>query len=288
MGDHSVVYGYPALAVPTQNLKTIAIISILKDSQHHIIHGKHTQIIRTFIDKVTQTLGISDKLSVKIQSNIPIQRGLGSSAALFNSIILALSNLYKLKINSAKHFELVNLGEKITHGQPSGLDTFTVINDLPTYFDQKIGNQILPIHIRQNLLVIDSGICGETKTAINLIKTEISHHQLETAKRLAQLGKNTAKFISQIQRGHSGLLGKLMSENHDILNQLQVTTPLINDIVFTCLSAGAIGAKMTGGGLGGTVIALTKPGHVNELKNILKSKFPKMTIWSEQLESEHS
>lgn len=263
MGEHAVVYGYGAIALP---LFSHAVSSTVEKSdvdfldcalyQGKLIHAPiQLNNVSAVIAEVKKGLQIEEPLKITIQSQIPAGRGMGSSAAVVSSIIKALYNYKQIYLTQDQLLKLVHIGETIAHGNPSGLDGVVVNSKVPILF--KRGKGIVPIQSRLHgyLVIRDTGVVASTKQAVadiaQLIKSDGEYRDA-----LDQLGKLSERSIRMIEEGNMGELGRLMNQAQHLLKLLTVSHPQIDDLVEQALAVGALGAKLTGGGRGGCVIAL--------------------------------
>lgn len=263
MGEHAVVYGYGAIALPLFSHTVSAKVEkseedILVSSIYHgkiILAPTHLNHVCEVISETKRRLMIEEPLKITIDSTIPPSRGMGSSAAVVSSIIKALFHFKKIHLPQEQLLELVHIGETLAHGNPSGLDGVIVNSKFPVVF--KRGKGISPIQSRMSgyLVIMDTGISASTKQAVmdvaQLIKKDEAFRNT-----LDQLGKLSESSVSLIEKGNMKKLGKNMILAQQLLKHLTVSHPIIDVCVDQAIAAGALGAKLTGGGRGGCVIAL--------------------------------
>jgi diphosphomevalonate decarboxylase len=263
MGEHAVVYGYGAIALPlfSHTVSTSIEKSESDNLDCSLYKGKlniaplNLGNVCEVIKEVKSRLSIDESLKITIQSNIPSGRGMGSSAAVVSSVIKALYNYKKIYLTQEQLLELVHIGETLAHGNPSGLDGVIVNSKVPVVFKRNKG--IVPIQSRLHgyLIIKDTGIVASTKQAVadiaELIKQESIYRDA-----LDQLGKLSESSIRLIEKGNMKELGLKMTQAQRLLKLLTVSHPDIDRLVDEALEAGALGAKLTGGGRGGCVIAL--------------------------------
>ncbi|MFD1453719.1 mevalonate kinase [Oceanobacillus sojae] len=277
MGEYACVFGYPSIAVPTPRHKIETTITMKQPEK--VLDS----VQDLFLKKIRKRLDIFDPLSLKIDSNIPLARGMGSSAALFHSIVLALNDLYSLNLSKKNILELVSIGETIAHGNPSGLDATTVVSGKLTYY-QKYGVQKnIDININASLLVVDSGIPSNTKSAVDFLNKIMRTATDDTTRYLKQLGNNTEKFFQLLTKGALKELGESMISSHEVLKKIGASLPVLDEIVQIALDNGGLGAKLTGSGRGGCVIVLCKSRTVNHIKTTIKSLSPEIRIWEQKI-----
>lgn len=287
MGEHSVVYNQPAIAIPLTNIQMKAYIS--KYHKLYIDCDFYTGLLssmpelfnslKTLIYYILDEYNLSNEtFKLQLESDIPIERGMGSSAAVAVATVKALNNYFSLNLSQEEILKFVNISETIAHGKPSGLDALLTSNYTPYYF---IKNQT-PIPIETNLeailIVADSGITGQTKLAVQNVQKLINENT-QTIKIIQQLGELTSDAKDTMINNQPSKLGQLMTLAHKNLQKLNVSNNKIDQLVDVSLGNGALGAKMTGGGLGGCMIALAYKNNTQKINQALKDCGVK-NIWN--------
>ncbi|MFW5865357.1 MAG: mevalonate kinase, partial [Candidatus Izemoplasmataceae bacterium] len=150
---------------------------------------------------------------------------------------------------------------------PSGIDALITMSNTPILFKKGTPFEAFPFTLKSYLVVGNTGVKGRTKEAVNHIAKTIDSSATKSL--IEQLGICATDALAAINEGNIDKLGTLLTLAHQTLDALGVSHPLLNQMVEDSLSNGAIGAKMTGGGLGGCVIALTKSKEI--ASNILTS-----------------
>ncbi|MFA9414117.1 MULTISPECIES: mevalonate kinase [unclassified Streptococcus] len=250
MGEHAVVYGYPALALPLP--RVTAICQVTACNLPVVIDPLDP--IDTALSVALTVLDIAEpRIAYAVNSAIPEQRGMGSSAAVAIAVIRAVFDYYNQPLSDELLEDLVNKAEQVAHGNPSGLDAKTCLSDMPICYQRGQGFSPCPVRLKAHLIIADTGVYGNTSQAVQWIAK-----QGETAlPMLSDLGGLAQSFLERLPEGHLPSLGELMTQAHRKLAALGVSCPEADQLVEATLSAGAFGAKMSGGGLGGCVIALT-------------------------------
>lgn len=269
IGEHSVVYGLPAIALPFPSLKVRVKI---RESLNQYIHfqseiysGPLNKLpgklkgLRFVTEEILKRVGHAPKgLTITLQSEIPIGRGLGSSAAIAIALVRSLYNFFKQELTHKQLMEWVQIGEKYAHGNPSGIDMEAASRMTPIWF--KKGEEPTPIEIGSSfyLVVADTGQSGDTKEAVSSIrqKYEADYEKMKTS--IDLLGDYTHQARKALVDGAVHKLGKLLTLAHSELDKLGVSNQKLNHLVEAACKAGAIGAKLTGGGRGGCMIALVE------------------------------
>lgn len=246
-GEHSVVYGYKAISIPLLELNIN--VSLTQSSTIQ----KRDEII----DYIANVCDIPNTTKINIDSNIPLGRGLGSSAAL--SVAIAKS------CNKKNIRQIAEQCEQFIHGNPSGIDLNQVLSDKPLLFSKKDGAKYLDFKLDAYLLVIDTGVVGITKHAVKRVKDNYEKNKLY----IEELGQITELVLPHLKHKEIKAVAKLMDKAHFLLQKIGVSHQTNDEIIDICKKNGALGAKLTGGGDGGCCIALCA--HIENAKNLQKT-----------------
>lgn len=268
MGEHSVVYGEPAIAIP---FLATAIEAAIETTNGPVTidcffyKGKLTKAPTRLLNLVTVIIETAKKLNkplknfdITITSTIPAERGMGSSAAVAVATIRALFHYFNESLSNDVLLELTNISETIAHGNPSGLDAAMTSSNSPLYYVKGQKFELFPLKVTAYIVVADTGITGQTKEAVENIAQLYQSAPEETDNSIKQLGQLTKRAKVAIEQDQAIELGTCMTQAHKILDSLGVSNPELNRLVQTALDSDAIGAKLTGGGRGGCMIALAK------------------------------
>ena len=268
MGEHAVVYGEPSLAIPfpKATIQTTVTPSKGPVTVECIYHKgllstapERLANLVTVVDVSLKALKQESKdFSLHITSTIPAERGMGSSAAVAVATVRALYNYFEEPLSHDQLLELVNVSEVIAHGNPSGLDAAMTSGENPLYYIK--GKPFVPfsLSIDAYLVVGDTGVKGQTREAVGSIAALMESYPEVTAQDIHQLGDLADKAKTAIENNQPVELGKLMHQAHLLLAKLGVSNDQLNQLVDAALEAGALGAKLTGGGRGGCMIALAE------------------------------
>lgn len=262
LGDHSVVYGYPSFAIPLLNTKIHVSVSFNENNFIETIGYKG--LINELPDSY---LGIKylisefqkdeeNNLYIKIDSNIPFSKGMGSSAASSLALTRALNDIYQKNYSEEKILEFATNAENLIHGKSSGLDLATANSSWPIIFCH--GNkEYVESYLDCYLVIADTGILKNTKKAVSLVRQEYDS-SLVYRQYIENLGVVTKEGIDAYKEKNIDELGKAFLSCQENLKKLNVSLDIIDKLVEVSVKAGASGAKLSGGGLGGIVIALAK------------------------------
>jgi mevalonate kinase len=266
-GEHAVVYGKPAIAIPfplkvrsmiEESLGTIMFESAIYtgpiDSMPMKMKGI-TACIKETLHCLNQPF---EGLRIRMDSWIPIGRGLGSSAAIAIAIVRSLFSFYGKELSQNQLFSLVQIAETYAHGKPSGIDMAAVSSECPILFQK--GKDVVPLITREPLymVVADTGRIGDTHTAVEDVRKRYLLEPEKVQKSLDEIGKIADAAKDALLDGDMYLLGKLLDNNQQELMTLGVSDEGLNALIETARNTGALGAKLTGGGLGGCIIALAR------------------------------
>lgn len=267
MGEHAVVYGEPSIALPFPAVEVVATVAaaneatIIDCSYYSGIASEMPEVLhslRTAIETALKSIGKEkDHLAISISSSIPPERGMGSSAAVSVAVTRAIYNYYDKTLPHEKLLKLVDAAERVAHGNPSGLDAVTTSGDSPVFFQR--GQDFDEFHPQLDgyLVVGDTGITGQTKAAVASIAGRLTTAEKErTQQEIHRLGDLSRKARHYLETNQPIELGKVMDEAHFYLSDLGVSSPDLDRLVTAAKEAGALGAKLTGGGRGGCMIAL--------------------------------
>ncbi len=187
IGEHSVVYGQPAIALPVNILKTTVTISATRAGQYIENSESRRRLdlmddefegIRQLILKLLQKFE-SPRLtfSLEIDSNIPQGRGLGASAALATATTRAFFDFFESELTNQELLYFANFSENITHGRASGIDVATVNSELPLWFIKNQPMEQIELNLAGYLVIGDTGIHGLTSQAISIVRERLNEEK---------------------------------------------------------------------------------------------------------------
>ena len=271
LGEHSVVYGRHAVAVPAP----VNIRTKVQDTEDEILLMIPSWGVEYRLDKnpekrqsfekpaglILDQMGLSKQgMKIEVFSDIPRGMGLGGSAAIAVSIIKALNNHFKLALNQDEINQMALESEKIAHGNPSGIDNTMATYGYPLIFRNGDNPLIEPLNINEtfSILIGFSSTEGLTAKTVGIVRDLWKKNPGVYEKIFDEIDSLALQSIQAIQNNDFELLGQLMNINHGLLNTLQVSTPELERLIMIARESGALGAKLTGGGGGGAVIALCR------------------------------
>ena len=241
----------------------------------------HKYSIYKALDMMLEKLDLTNYgIQIEIFPNIPIAMGLGSSAALAVSILRALSNSFKLKLNDDEINKLAFESEKIIHGSTSGLDNILATHGKLIFYQKSQQLKIQEINVSQPIpMVIGlTGIESLTVKMVNKVRTAWEKNKPLYENLFKEIDQLSLNALSAIENYDLETLGELMNINQGILNALQVSSSELEELVEIARNNGSIGAKLTGAGGGGAMIALC-PDETERVANaIRKAGYEAMVI----------
>lgn len=267
MGEHAVVYGYPAIAFP---LLSIPVIVRIKESSEKTLLsnyfvGKIADLpdalsgVKYLIDILDHEFNQQDiNYAIFIDSGLPIERGLGSSAAIGAAITRAFFDFFDQPIDQEKLLKHINKSETVTHCKASGLDANTVISESPIKFGKDKAASHFSFASDGFIVIADSGIKGKTKETVADVRTMYDKAPEKIGQMLEQLGQHTEDTVIALKNNDLVKLGQIFTDANSILSKLNLAVPKTDKLNKAAISAGALGSKITGGGRGGCTISLAK------------------------------
>jgi mevalonate kinase len=280
-GEHAVVYNRAAIAAPVEQVRAKVYITpnppgkpgnlkidapdIALDCDFDTL--PKTNAIRSIIENAGVEFNIEHFPSahIRIKSTIPIAAGLGSGAAISVALIRALASFLGRQIPDERISALAYEAEKIHHGTPSGIDNTVVTYAQPIYFckgtakTKKTNVELLLVGAPISLVVADSGVASPTVQAVAGVRQRWQENPHLYDKIFDNIDEIVDLARRTIESGKARDLGPLMSENQVQLQAIEVSNRQLDYLIQAAMSAGAQGAKLSGAGCGGNLIALATP-----------------------------
>jgi mevalonate kinase len=271
IGDQFVLYGVPAIvsSIPYETLTTVERIDgegwILEDNRIEVPgykEKKKEQQIQS-INRVFEVMKINAKktpIKITLGGTLLAGSGVGASAASCVSLARALNDEFKLGLSIDEINQVAWEGEFAYHGIPSGVDnTASCYGGLMLYQlkdDQKI---IEKIQIREPLEVVlgNSGVSTNTAALDDLVENEKKSDPGLFSARLKTITEQALEVKRLLEVFDLKKVGRIMTENHKILIDMGLSHKKLIYLCNLALQKGALGAKLTGGGMGGYMVALT-------------------------------
>lgn len=268
LGEHAVVYGQPALAVPVSQLTATATLT---PAAQCVIHapdlGRRYPLSAAGADdpiaaaiRLTWSryapAGKEPHFELTVTSTIPIAAGLGSGAALSAAVVRAVAGRLGHVLEPAEVSALVFETEKILHGTPSGVDNTVVAFEQPVWFIKGEPPETFTVNGAFRLLIGDTGQPSPTKITVGDVRRAWQADPIRYETLFAEIGACVTQARAALSIGDQYGLGMLMNLNHSLLQALDVSNRALDTLAQVARDAGALGAKLSGGGRGGNLIAL--------------------------------
>jgi len=293
-GEHAVVYGRPAIAVPVNQVAARVIVmanpraapgalriqapDIGLEADLSEIPGDHplAYAINLVLDKIGARRAPACVL--RIASTIPVASGMGSSAAVSVALLRAFSGFLGSPLPDEEVNQLAYQVEALYHGTPSGIDNSVITYNRPVFFLRGEPIRILDVPQPFSVVIGDTGISSPTSTTVGDVRCAWREDPDDYDSIFDQIGSISERARRAIEAGDPGYLGPLMVENHDLLRRLEVSSVELDRLIDAAMNAGALGAKMSGGGRGGNMIALVGTESVDQVTEALLESGAQRTI----------
>lgn len=280
-GEHAVVYQRPAIAVPVSQVQARAVVlPDLKAPAGRVwIQAPDIQLDSSLDDlpeanpiaslvRLFQAHYALDHLPaciMRISSSIPLAAGMGSGAAISVACLRALSAFIGAPLPIEQVSALAYEIEKLYHGTPSGIDNTVVAYGKPVYFVRGAPIEILSLRKPFTLVIGDTGIHSPTSRPVEAVRRAWLADRAHFDSLFDRAGEIARAARSLLESGEPDRLGSLMNENHSLLVEMGVSSPELDRLVRSARDAGALGAKLSGGGWGGNMIALAQPDQAEQV-----------------------
>jgi len=279
-GEHFVVYGKPAIVMAIN--KRAYVRAKLREDEKIYIRSVNLEIsgffekekfmlesggfeakgklepIRVVAEKIFEYSEKKFGVDIEVNSKIPVAAGLGSSAAVTAATAMALSQLADLKISMNEIFKITYEAERLVHGTPSGIDpAITTYGGIILF--RKDGE---PCKLRVNydlpLVVGDTGLERSTGDLVAKVRRNKEKYPLIIEPIIEAGGRIVERAVGALEKAELEIVGELMDINHSLLSAVGVSHECLDRLVNAARQAGALGAKLTGAGGGGCMIALAR------------------------------
>jgi mevalonate kinase len=268
-GEHAVVYGQPALAVPVTQVQATVTVresdrpGVWIDAPDIGLASEMNRLppddpLAAAVASAFSALGVTrpPPCRIAIHSSIPVASGMGSGAAVSVAVLRALSSFLGHPLNDEQVNQLTFEIEMLYHGTPSGIDNTVITYARPVYFVMGRPIETLRVATPFTVVIGDSGVASLTRDVVRDVRQAREAEPERFDRIFEAIGAVVRRARLAIESGDLQALGSLLDENHALLQQLTVSSPDLDRLVQAARSAGARGAKLSGGGRGGNMIAL--------------------------------
>jgi len=268
--EHFVVYGIPSIVSAIGNY-TVARIAPYNQPEIKLVDDRKAtpnykeeklQQQKDSLNRMLKKMKVDPSkngITITLEGNLYAASGIGASAASCVAIARALSDYFNLNLSDDGINDIAYEGEKGYHGTPSGVDNTASTYGGMIWFQRGEQNIIEKISMQSPVEIVigNTGKVTNTTAAVAGVR-ERKEKNPEKYQKIFDRAENIAYLAKQaLQEEDYKEVGKLMNENHKLLQQIEVSSRELDFLVSIAREQGALGAKLTGGGLGGNMIALT-------------------------------
>ncbi len=287
-GEHAVVYGQPALAAPVAAVTARAEVRAARGEWIDArTFGRRYRLAQA-LDR--DPLALAFRLAVErcgrplrnlelvVESDIPVAAGLGSGAAVATATVRAVARHFGVRLSPEAVATLTFESEKLLHGKPSGIDNTVIAHERPIVFVK--GRPPEPLRVARpfTLVIADSGVASPTRITVGDVAAGHAQDPERYQALFASIGALVTQARAIIEGGDPALLGPLMDENQRLLVALGVSAEVDERLCAAAREGGALGAKLSGGGRGGNVIALATAEAAAQVAAALEAAGAKRTL----------
>lgn len=284
VGEHFVVHGSFAVAAAINKRARVTVSEetkgdslIVSDNQKSKLSdgSQRFSAVKAVVRKLFEERGEPQKkIRIEIQSEIPLGSGLGSSAAISVATAGSVSRYLGHDLANDEIAKIASYGEKSVHGNPSGIDTAASLYGGMILFSRKAGPKPIPLNRAMQILVVYSGVPRSTSRLISKV-SETKTKFPSTFSHLADACSFAClQLVDALENGDLPYLGALMNYSQATLSWIGVSTDQLDSLVENVLHGDfCYGAKLTGAGGGGSVIALPKPDKAEVLLQRISKKY---------------
>lgn len=275
--EHFVVYGIPAIASAIGS-KTVAKVELfegkgwsIKDDRPATPGYKEEKLDhqRESIERILEAAGIDANLApikIILEGDLKAASGVGASAASCAAIARALSHQFNLGFTDERINEIAYEGEKGYHGTPSGIDNTAATFGGLIWFVKGKPNFMERLKLKEPVEIVmgNTGVVANTKAAVAGVRERKDKEPKKYNKIFDEANELAKEARKALESYDLEAVGRYMNRNHELLQSIEVSSKDLDFLVELARNHGALGAKMTGGGLGGYMVALTPGKDVQE------------------------
>lgn len=290
LGEHFVVFGQPALVIAINRQVTVkvskrkdkalrlvsdlGISGIFENEKFRLENGGNDskiflEPVRIAAQTVLDKFEVSQGFDIEIYSNIPAAAGLGSSSAISVATVASIGKIIDVTLSQKEICDLSLVSERFVHGNPSGVDPAIATYGGAILYQQREGIKRLQDLPTLSLVIGYTGLTRNTGDLVGAVRGRQIRLPTIIDPLIELAGKLTLNAVKALQDGDFHKLGECMDVNHGFLVAIGVSIIALDKLVDAAKRAGALGAKLTGAGGGGCMIALCAQGTQEDVANAI-------------------
>lgn len=293
LGEHFVVYGEPAIVMAIDK-RVYARVEKRNDNRLHVRsmdlnlevffeNGSFRveqgdlkeakmkfEPVKQAIEKVMEKHGQHVGLDIEINSTVPVGAGLGSSAAVIAATTAATGAILGVKLSKEDILRITYTAEKIVHGTPSGVDPAISTMGGTMLFQMDTGFKPLEVKTNIPLIIGDTGVERSTRVQVEKVRDLVDKYPRVTEHLMKAAREIVLRAIEALKENDLETLGTMMNINHALLYGIGVSDESLEWLANAARKAGALGAKLTGAGGGGCMIALAREEKLEQVSEAIQ------------------
>ena len=286
LGEHAVVHSQPAIAIPLSSKRITVrveaqivsptgkiwvnspVLGLNQDLGSLPEYHPLFQAVRLTLAELGVIQGPS--CTLHISSTLPISSGLGSSASLAVATIRALSEFLGHPLDLDTVNRIAFECETYVHGKPSGIDNTVVTYEKPIFFQKDRGAEIIQPGKQFTFVLADSGVSKSTHQTVAGLARDLTDDFETIQPKLEQIGLLVIQGKQALLQGNTDSLADAINRNQALLSDLNLSCPELDLLIREAMRAGALAAKLTGGGRGGHMLALVDDDKIEPVLEALQ------------------
>jgi len=293
-GEHFVVYGEPAIVLAIDK-RAYATVENRKDNRLYLRstnlnlagyfeHGAFKieqgdlkeararfEPVKLAVDKILEKCGKNVGLDIEISSSVPVAAGLGSSAAVAAAVAAAVGALLEVNLAKEDILRIAFEAEKTVHGTPSGIDPAVSTFGGTLLFQMDTGFKPLEVNMDIPLVIGNTGVERSTRLQVEKVRNVKEKYSRIMDNVMHAAREIVLRAVDAMKERDLDTLGELMNMNHALLYGVGVSDESLEWLINAARKAGALGAKLTGAGGGGCMIALAKSEKLEQILEAIQN-----------------
>jgi mevalonate kinase len=276
-GEHFVVHGSVALVAAIGRGTRVEAspsdrLSIETSLQSNKSPTPRALPVEKVVREMYRERKLEPRVHLKITSDIPSGAGLGSSASAMVATVAAVSRMEGWNLDAYSIAETSMLGEKLVHGRPSGVDVASSVYGGLLEFRMGAEPWQVPLDKAVKFIIVYSGKRRKTGKLINKVSLVKERYPAMFAKLCEAVTSTSRQASKLLVTGRLEELGRVMTYNHAVLGMVGASNEQLDRLVDLCIASGCLGAKLTGAGGGGSVVAIAPRDEETEVADRIASK----------------